>query len=112
MSMTRLAAHNPPRAGMLASLHWSLPRALSHAERSLRGELESLEGRGRALQEQWRVMEQRARRLCEARRGQGAEVPGGAPGTVRMASVPEAQLEKVGREGCIEFCGGPGCGLR
>lgn len=97
---------------MLASLHWSLPRALSHAERSLRGELESLEGRGRALQEQWRVMEQRARRLCEARRGQGAEVPGGAPGTVRMASVPEAQLEKVGREGCIEFCGGPGCGLR
>lgn len=82
---------------MLASLHWSLPRALSHAERDMRDQLSALESRATSLDKQWGALASRARRLCDERRS--ASGPGGAlrAGTgVKMATVPESQLEKVG----------------
>eukprot|EP00198_Chlamydomonas_reinhardtii_P005961 XP_001695297.1 predicted protein [Chlamydomonas reinhardtii] len=84
------------RAGVLASLHWSLPRALSHAERDMRDQLSALESRATSLDKQWGALASRARRLCDERRS--ASGPGGAlrAGTgVKMATVPESQLEKV-----------------
>ncbi|KAG2430267.1 hypothetical protein HXX76_010365 [Chlamydomonas incerta] len=84
------------RAGVLASLHWSLPRALSHAERDMRDQLSALEARATSLDKQWGALASRARRLCDERRC--ASGPGGAlhAGTgVKMATVPESQLEKV-----------------
>ncbi|KXZ44842.1 hypothetical protein GPECTOR_61g795 [Gonium pectorale] len=81
------------RAAMLAKLHWSLPRALSRAELAARGELAGLDARFGSLRSQWGVLAERARRLCDERRSGG---PGAArAATLRVASVPEAQLEKV-----------------
>ncbi|KAG2447694.1 hypothetical protein HYH02_007154 [Chlamydomonas schloesseri] len=84
------------RAAVLASLHWSLPRALSHAERDMRDQLSALEARATSLDKQWGALASRTRRLCDERRS--ASGPGGAlrSGTgIKMAAVPEAQLEKV-----------------
>ncbi|EFJ52965.1 hypothetical protein VOLCADRAFT_86496 [Volvox carteri f. nagariensis] len=78
------------RAGMLASLHWSLPRALSHAEIAASEEMRGAEERVGSLRAQWDAISARARRLCEQRRSSGAAVAG-----VRMASIPESQLNKV-----------------
>ncbi|KAG2492311.1 hypothetical protein HYH03_009264 [Edaphochlamys debaryana] len=91
--LTSLHANLVERAGVLAGLHWSLPRALSRSEAALRDELGALEGRTAGLRAQWEALATRARRLCEERRSGG---PGAAGGRgMRVASVPEAQLEKV-----------------
>ncbi|GLC46635.1 hypothetical protein PLESTM_001899200 [Pleodorina starrii] len=78
------------RAGMLASLHWSLPRALSRAEIAACDELSGAESRLGSVQGQWATIAARARKLCEQRRSSGAGSVG-----VRVANIPEAQLEKV-----------------
>ncbi|GLI61598.1 hypothetical protein VaNZ11_004016 [Volvox africanus] len=77
------------RAGMLTSLHWAMPRALSRAEIAAAGELSEVELRVKSLQRQWDTTSARARRLCEQRRSRCGSA------SVRVTSIPEVQLEKV-----------------
>ncbi|GIL56236.1 hypothetical protein Vafri_11667 [Volvox africanus] len=77
------------RAGMLASLHWAMPRALSRAEIAATGELSEMELRVKSLQRQWDTISARARRLCEQRRSRCGSA------SVRVTGIPESQLEKV-----------------
>ncbi|GIL88245.1 hypothetical protein Vretifemale_16191 [Volvox reticuliferus] len=77
------------RAGMLASLHWTMPRAMSLAEIAATEELSGMEMRVKSLQRQWDISSVRARCLCEERHSRCGLA------SVRVTSIPEAQLEKV-----------------